>query len=203
MAEGKKTFIFYSDWINMVSQMPDKEAGVLLKHILEYVNDKNPKTDNLLVKMAFGHMKPLIKADLKKWDSIREKRKEAGAKGGKRTQANAKQNQANAKQVQPVNDNVNINTTTTIEAEVDFLVIDNWIKQVSKSEIYLEGLYRLHKLNNGAISELTKNFKEHLKIYPKKHINFSDFKKHFAAWLQIKNSKGELSKWQKQTKGQL
>ena len=203
MAEGKKTFIFYSDWINMVSQMPDKEAGVLLKHILEYVNDKNPKTDNLLVKMAFGHMKPLIKADLKKWDSIREKRKEAGAKGGKRTQANAKQNQANAKQVQPVNDNVNINTTTTIEAEVDFLVIDNWIKQVSKSEIYLEGLYRLHKLNDSAISELTKNFKEHLKVYPKKHINFCDFKKHFAAWLQIKNSKGELSKWQKQTKGQL
>ena len=105
--------------------------------------------------------------------------------------------------MQPVNDNVNIYTTTTIESEVDFLVIDNWIKQVSKSEIYLEGLYRLHKLNKGSISELTKKFKEHLKVYPKKHNNFSDFKKHFASWLQIKNTKGQLAKWQKQTKGQL
>jgi len=201
MAEGKKTFIFYSDWINMVSEMPDKEAGMLLKHILEYVNDKCPEADNLLVKMAFGHMKPLIKSDLKKWDAIREKRKEAGAKGGKRTQANAKQNQANAKQVQPVNDNVNVNSNTT--TEVDFIVVDGWLKEIGKSPTYLEGLYRLHKLQNGSISKLTNNFKEHLKVYPSKHSNFSEFKKHFASWLQIKNSKGDLSKYQKETKGQL
>jgi hypothetical protein len=53
------------------------------------------------------------------------------------------------------------------------------------------------------MSELTLNFKEHLKVYPKKHSNFSDFRKHFASWLQIKNSKGQLSKYQTQTKGQL
>ena len=105
MADGKKTFIFYSDWINMVSEMPDADAGELLKHILKYVNDKNPVTDNLLVKMAFGHMKPMLKEDLDKWEEIREKRRLAGAKGGK---ANAKQNEANAKQVQAVNDNDNV-----------------------------------------------------------------------------------------------
>ena len=105
MAKGKKTFIFYSDWINMIKEMPNEDAGILLKHILEYVNDEDPVTDNLLVKMAFGHMKPMLKADLDKWDNIREKRKEAGAKGGK---ANAKQKQANAKQVEAVNDNVNV-----------------------------------------------------------------------------------------------
>ena len=43
MAQGKKTFIFYSDWINMVREMPDKDAGALLKHILSYVNDENPQ----------------------------------------------------------------------------------------------------------------------------------------------------------------
>jgi hypothetical protein len=106
MAEGKKTFIFYSDWINMVREMPDKDAGALLKHILSYVNDENPQTDNLLVKMAFGHMKPMLKCDLDKWEVIRTKRKIAGKKGG---QANAKQNEANAKQVEAVNDNDNVN----------------------------------------------------------------------------------------------
>jgi hypothetical protein len=112
MAEGKKTFIFYSDWINMVREMPDIDAGVLLKHILSYVNDENPTTDNLLVKMAFGHMKPLLKSDLDKWEGIRLKRKEAGAKGGV---ASAKQKQANAKQVQPVNDNVNVSIQKSID----------------------------------------------------------------------------------------
>ena len=104
MAEGKKTFIFYSDWINMVREMPDEDAGALLKHVLSYVNDEEPTTDNLLVKMAFGHMKPMLKQDLDKWEKIREKRREAGKKGG---QANAKQKEANAKQVQAVNVNVN------------------------------------------------------------------------------------------------
>lgn len=106
MSKGKKTFIFYSDWINMVREMPDKDAGELLKHILNYVNDENPVSKNLLVKMAFGHMKPLLKADLVKWENIRGERKKAGAKGGK---ANAKQKKANAKQVEAVNDNVNVN----------------------------------------------------------------------------------------------
>lgn len=106
MAKGKKTFIFYSDWINMVREMPDKDAGELLKHILSYVNDENPNTDNLLVKMAFGHMKPMLKNDLDKWENIRQVRREAGSKGGK---ANAKQNKANAKQVEAVNVNVNVN----------------------------------------------------------------------------------------------
>lgn len=111
MAENKKTFIFYSDWINMIREMPDEEAGKLLKHILSYVNDEDPQTDSLLVKMAFGHMKPLLKADLEKWDNIREIRKVAGKKGG---QANAKQTQANAKQVQAVNDNVNVNVNGNV-----------------------------------------------------------------------------------------
>ena len=116
MAEGKKTFIFYSDWINMVREMPNEHAGELLKHILSYVNDENPETENLFVKMAFGHMKPMLKADLDKWDLIREKRKKAGAKGGK---ANAKQIEANAKQVEAVNDNDNVNVNVNKNVSKD------------------------------------------------------------------------------------
>lgn len=111
MAEGKKTFIFYSDWINMVKEMPNTDAGELLKHILAYVNDENPETENILVRMAFGHMKPLLKEDLIKWDSIRKKRKKAGSKGGK---ANAKQKEANAKQLEAVNVNVNGNVNDSV-----------------------------------------------------------------------------------------
>jgi hypothetical protein len=116
MAQGKKTFIFYSDWINMVKEMPDKDAGELLKHILLYVNDENPDTDNILVRMAFGHMKPMLKADLNRWESIRETRKENGRKGGK---ANAKQTEANAKQLEAVNDNDNVNGNVNDNSNVN------------------------------------------------------------------------------------
>tara|TARA_R110000796_G_scaffold244574_1_gene367759 strand:- start:545 stop:1150 length:606 start_codon:yes stop_codon:yes gene_type:complete len=106
MAENKKTFVFYSDWSNMINEMPNNDAGELLKHILSYVNDENPTTENVLVRMAFGHMKPLLKTDLIKWEGIRQKRSEYGKKGG---QAKAKQKLAKAKQVEAVNGNVNVN----------------------------------------------------------------------------------------------
>ena len=99
--------------------------------------------------------------------------------------------------MQPVNDNVNVST------EVDIRQIEIWIKEISKSPTYLEGLYRLNKLRKGSISTLTDQFKEHLKVYPENHANFSDFKKHFSNWLNILNNKGQLSKYQKQTAGQL
>jgi hypothetical protein len=118
MAEGKKTFIFYSDWVNMVQEMPNEDAGQLIKHILAYVNDQNPQTDNTLVKVVFSHMKAVLKRDLEKWDGIREKRKLYGAKGGKQTQANAKQvlskHKASVEQVEAVNDNVNVNVNDSV-----------------------------------------------------------------------------------------
>lgn len=152
MAEGKKTFIFYSDWINMVREMDNEDAGELLKHILRYVNDEKPETKNKFVKMAFGHMKPLIKSDLVKWQNIRAKRKEAGAKGGK---ANAKQNQANAKQVEAVNDNVNVSTYVDY-SESDFLINWNQLR-----EHYLKtpsNLNRLITLERDLFNDLENNF---------------------------------------------
>ena len=88
MAEGKKTFIFYSDWINMINEMPDVDAGLLLKHILKYVNDENPQTDNLLVKMAFGHMKPMLKSDLEKWETQLKRFSDMGKKSAKKRALN-------------------------------------------------------------------------------------------------------------------
>lgn len=81
MAQGKKTFIFYTDWVNMVREMPDKDAGQLLKHVLAYVNDEHPESDNILVKMAFGHMEPLLKRDLKKWEGTLKEKSNAGQLG--------------------------------------------------------------------------------------------------------------------------
>lgn len=178
--QGKKTFIFYSDWINMVREMPNKDAGELLKHILSYVNDENPKTDNVLVKMAFGHMKPMLKEDLKKWELIREKRKKAGAKGGK---ANAKQKKANAKQTEAVNDNVNVSKDIIVSKDtkpkfttyhfkkvlldlgVDKTHLEDWMKvrktkKASNTETALRRFINECNENEYPISQAVKNCAE-------------------------------------------
>lgn len=163
MAENKRTFIFYSDWINIVREMPDKDAGELLKHILSYVNDEDPGTENILVKMAFGHMKPLLKDDLEKWDEIRKMRKKAGSKGGK---AKAKQMLPNANQVEAVNVNVNVNDNVNVNVndnkeKVNFEIeihdsLQNCLKYFpdhlhpKKNQVdnWLEVLEKLHRIDN-------------------------------------------------------
>lgn len=197
MAEGKKTFVFYSDWINLINEMPNEEAGILLKHILSYVNDENPSTDNILVKMAFAHIKPILKKDLKRWESIREKRKEAGAKGGK---ANAKQNEANAKQLEAVNDNVNVDI---ILLDSDFKRYDGYIQQLSTQKQTLESIYDTYKLKKGSLSELTRMFVSHLKIYPTRHITQQAFKQHFFQWLGNQDKLSKLNNFKQHVKGEL
>jgi hypothetical protein len=73
MAENKKSFVLYCDLLNTVEGLTDKEGGLLLKHILRYVNDKNPVTDNKIIKIAFEPIKQQLKRDLVKYERIREK----------------------------------------------------------------------------------------------------------------------------------
>lgn len=58
-----------------------------------------------MVKMAFSFIKSRIDLDLEKWNKTREKRSEAGRKGGKQTQAN----QANASLVKQTQANQAVN----------------------------------------------------------------------------------------------
>jgi hypothetical protein len=205
MADGKKTFIFYSDWINMVREMPNEDAGALLKHVLSYVNDEDPITDNVFVKMAFGHMKPMLKRDLDNWEKQLERYSKMGKKSAEKRALNIEQPTLTyVEHTSTVNDNVNVNTiTTTKEAEVDFNLIDLWIVNLKNETIYLEGLYRLYKLKEGSISKIILKFKEHLKIYPKQHVDISDFKKHFASWVRLKINNKELTEFCKHQKGEL
>lgn len=81
MAEGKKSFLLYADLINIVSKLPDETAGKLLKLILEYVNDKDPVVDDLLLSIAFEPIKLQLKRDLIKWSGEKELKSSAGILG--------------------------------------------------------------------------------------------------------------------------
>ena len=91
---------------------------------------------------------------------------------------------------------IDIDTTTKIEeVEVDFDLIDKWVKQLKNEQSYLNAIYMNNSLNKGTLSQIVKLFINHLKIYPKKHSNFSDFKKHFASWIGLEINKGRLKEY--------
>lgn len=167
MAEGKKTFIFYSDWINMVREMPNEDAGELLKHILSYVNDENPETKNILVKMAFGHMMPILKRDLKKWETQLKTYSEMGKKSAEKRALNQEQPKSTYVEPTPTvndndndNDNVNVNENdfenkkkekevfnfrkSLIDSGGEIKLVEDWLKvrktkKATNTETALEG----------------------------------------------------------------
>ena len=68
MAEGKKSFVLYTDLIEITEELTDKEAGLLFKTILRYVNDLNPEIPKE-IKLAFIPIKQDLKRDLKKYEA--------------------------------------------------------------------------------------------------------------------------------------
>ncbi len=87
MADGKKSFIAYSDWKAVFDELPDEDAGKLIKHIFAYVNDEDPKTDSILIKAVFANIKTTLKRDLEKWESQIQQRREAGKRSAEQRKA--------------------------------------------------------------------------------------------------------------------
>lgn len=81
MAEGKKSFILYADLLPAVKKMPDDKAGQLFKIILSYVNDENPKTDDLLVDVLFEQVKQQLKRDLIRYEEVKVNKSNGGRLG--------------------------------------------------------------------------------------------------------------------------
>ena len=123
MATNKKSFILYADIKTTIDKLDNEYAGKLFKHILAYVNDENPETDDLLLEIAFEPIKRQFKRDLQKWEQIKSKRSEAGKLGGrpKKQEETKKANAFSEKQTKAkkavnvnVNDNVNVNVINKI-----------------------------------------------------------------------------------------
>jgi hypothetical protein len=79
MAKDKKGFILYSDLIHTINKLSDEQAGKLFKHILEYVNDNNPESDQF-TEVVFEPIKQTLKRDLQKYEGICKRNSENARK---------------------------------------------------------------------------------------------------------------------------
>lgn len=129
MAEGKKSFVAYSDWRDTFNELTDEDAGKLIKHIFAYVNDEDPTSDSVVVKAVFAQIKNTLKRDLQKWEKQIKQRSEAGKKSAevRATKSNERSTTANERQRKStdsvsvsVSDNVNNNTIPSIEEFVAY-----------------------------------------------------------------------------------
>lgn len=136
MAENKKSFVLYADMMSMVEKLPPDKAGLLFLHILKYVNDLNPVSNDVLVDIAFEPIKMQLKRDLAKWGETRQTRSETGRLGGiasgiarSKTKQNeatvnlTKQNEAN--EAVNVNDSVNVSVSVNDTVTVNTINLDN------------------------------------------------------------------------------
>lgn len=115
MAKDKKSFLLYCDLIHTIGHLTDEQAGKLFKHILSYVGDLNPITDDVITNLAFEPIKQQLKRDLKAWEQERKGRSDAGKKGmAKRWDKSVKHPITKDNSVIPAITNITDNVTVTV-----------------------------------------------------------------------------------------
>lgn len=130
MAQGKKSFIAYSDWQDTFEALPDDKAGMLIKHIFKYVNDENPEAEDLLVNAVFQNIRNTLKRDLEKWDKQYKQRVKAGQKSAEVR----KQNAATVNDRSTKSNDRSISSTVSVSVSDSVTVNDN----VSDTDILLK-----------------------------------------------------------------
>jgi len=165
MAENKKSFVLYADIWHTINKINDTDAGLLFKHLLMYVNDMNPQTDNLIVEVCFEPIKQTLKRDLQKWDKFRDKQSKNGKLGGRPAKENDKPIET---QINPNNPSLNLETQKSLSVSVsDSVIVSDSVSVNENKEITIEknNKYIIPKKTKKEISlELLDKRKDELKL---------------------------------------
>lgn len=190
MAAEKKSFIAYSDWKDVFDELPDEDAGKLIKHIFSYVNDENPESDSVLIRAVFANIKTTLKRDLIKWESQINQRKEAG-KASVEARRN-KKNEINGRLtvVNETERNLTVNVNDTVN-DTDIL-----LKKETKDNSSRFTPPSLLEVQNYIIE------KEYLSVSAASFWNFYESKNWFVGKNKMKDWKKAIAGWESRNKDQ-
>jgi hypothetical protein len=107
----RRSFLLHIDSLDVLDELSNEQAGMLLKAMRDYHNDKETTLDSL-TKIVFSPFKNQFNRDSLKYQTTCERRAKAGSIGGKQKVANASKSKhklANVADNKNVNDNVNDN----------------------------------------------------------------------------------------------
>lgn len=210
MAENKKSFILYADLIHTAEELTDEEAGKLFKHILRYVNDKNPDAPDRITKIAFEPVKQQLKRDLQKYESIKSKRSLAGKASAETRQQNQHMSTSDdtcsiCSTNPTVNDNVNDNGNVNVNDNANVILNQDIGDEIIIPKKTWKNDFEIYKENvrNGyrEIMEDEAWFKKQREFYPnvdilksieKSCVNFWITE---GGWKNKKKAKTETINW--------
>lgn len=169
MAVGKNSFILYLQQRSVFDGLEDAEAGKLIKTIFSYVCDENPQPTGM-TKYAFEIIKPVLKADLKKYEEKKEKyaeniRKRWNKEEKENIQSNTMEYNGIPSDSVYVNDNVNVNVNVndnvlSKDNELNNRDINISCAKEEKNESIFESFWKVYPRKIG--KEKCKNwFKSH------------------------------------------
>ena len=95
--EPKKSFVFYLSWRSAINLLNDSQKAELLNAIFDYVAGEPVFINDGGVNICFEFIKSDIERDLEKWENVKNKRSEAGKKGGGPPKENESEKQTKAK----------------------------------------------------------------------------------------------------------
>lgn len=129
MAKDKNSFTAYCDWGSVFDELTDDQAGKLVKHLFDYVRDKNPETSDPTTKLLFIQIKATLKRDLKKWEAAREKNRQNGQKGGRPTNPKEPKKPTGfsnnpSEPKKAVRDSVSVSVSDTVSDSKIFIFLD-------------------------------------------------------------------------------
>jgi len=190
MAENKRAFVLYTDLIHTVKQLTNEKAGKLFKHILSYVNDENPVTEDLILKIAFEPIKQQLKRDLKKY----EQKKIQWSNAGKASAEAKKQRTLTDVQCRSTDSTVIVKDTVKVIYNIFY---DNQISE-NKDEQFIKEYETIIKFMfgkigiNGELKNLLKlrdqlTYKQFLNLYAKcqeKNVKLSDILLDGENWIK-------------------
>ena len=81
MAEDKKGFLLYADYIDTFEHLTMEQRGEVIWWILQYVNDKHPEPLSGLLMAVIANIRAQLKRDLDKYEEKRGRSSESGRIG--------------------------------------------------------------------------------------------------------------------------
>lgn len=160
MAKDKKGFILYADQKALFDQLPDEKAGELIKFIFSYVNDENPITEDLIIKLAFTPIQQQLKRDLKKYEETKEKRSEAGKAGANKRWQNIANDSKRISSITKIADNVNDNVNVK---DKDINILVPFQERVSKFLLWFNTEFIKHGKHEAKFKVLNNQTEKNLK----------------------------------------
>jgi hypothetical protein len=158
----KKSFVLHVDSLDVLDELTNEQAGMLLKAMRDYHNEDETPLD-ALTKIVFCPFKNQFNRDSLKYQTTCERRANAGSMGGKQKVANAskpKQKQANVAESVSVSvsendsDSKSVSVIKDLSPKVDanlFLadeIFQYWVKAMNKGSRTSLTALRKSKINS-------------------------------------------------------